>query len=80
MRAPKWAVGMQRLQVGVYLDARNQIHLDHKAICRELKMAYTKENALKIERAFAGLMLKKTANPAAAVVRVIQVVDPPEER
>jgi len=50
MSAPKWAKGMRRLAVGVYVDADHALHLDEAALCQALCVPYTLDNAEIVKR------------------------------
>lgn len=43
MSAPKWAVGMERVETGVYQDSEGILHIDRRAVCESLGMPYTKK-------------------------------------
>jgi hypothetical protein len=44
MSAPRWALGMQQLEPGVYVDAQKRLHLDLPALCAANGYPPTEEN------------------------------------
>jgi hypothetical protein len=43
MRTPKWAVGMQKIGPGVYVDKDRALHLDEAGFAEHLGVPYTRE-------------------------------------
>jgi hypothetical protein len=43
-RTPKWAVGMQKLFPGFYVDSANALHISDAEICEHIGVSVTPEN------------------------------------
>jgi len=42
---PAWAVGMQKLLPGFYVDAAGALHIDEREVCEHAGVPYTERNA-----------------------------------
>jgi hypothetical protein len=49
MSAPKWAIGMRRLQPGIYIDASGAINVDPPELCIAHGFAPTAANQAMLE-------------------------------
>jgi len=49
LSAPSWAVGMERIGPGVYLDKENSLHVYVPELCEALGVPYTRDNAERME-------------------------------
>lgn len=45
MSAPKWAVGMERIGLGIYVDQHKTLHIDERELCESQGYPYTEHNA-----------------------------------
>lgn len=49
---PAWALGMQKIGIGMYVDANRALHISHDELCEYFDMPLTDESTRRITDAF----------------------------
>lgn len=58
MSAPKWAIGMERVGTGIYVDAHNALHFDSEELCRVAGVPPTEANYQMLRKAATEIVQK----------------------